>query len=106
MIAEFIMSDPMPLPKWLKAQGWKIKIYDRERLEPPHVTLMHRADVWRISLRDRDFLPPEGGKWRDINGEVKEFLEENWSELCSYWDSRHPDNPVSSRQEDNDGDDT
>jgi len=29
------MSDPIKLPKQLRAQGWKVKVYDNERLEPP-----------------------------------------------------------------------
>ena len=29
------MPDPIELPKKLRMRGWKVKIYSRERLEPP-----------------------------------------------------------------------
>ena len=29
------------MPKNLKAEGWKVKIGEKERVEPPHVTIMH-----------------------------------------------------------------
>ena len=47
------MPDPIELPRKLKAQGWKVKVYDNERLEPPHLTLICRERVWRIGLQRR-----------------------------------------------------
>ena len=87
----------------LKARGWKVKVYDNERLEPPHVTLICREQVWRIGLRERDFLVPPGGRWRDIDPEVRTILEEQWETLCDAWDEKHPTNPVSSTEDENDG---
>lgn len=55
------MADPIRLPRKLREQGWKVKIYDNERLEPPHITLICRERVWRVGLRERDFLVPPGG---------------------------------------------
>lgn len=56
------MAYGLDLPKKLKARGWKVKIRDRERLEPPHVTVFHRnEDPWRIDLRSGGFLVPPGG---------------------------------------------
>ena len=37
------MPFELPLPKKLKAEGWKVKIREKERVEPPHVTVMHKA---------------------------------------------------------------
>ena len=50
------MPHALELPKRLKAQGWKVKIREKERLEPPHVTIMCRRKEWRLSLRDGEFL--------------------------------------------------
>lgn len=97
------MPDPIELPRKLKAQGWKVKVYDNERLEPPHLTLICRERVWRIGLREKDFMVPPGGRWRDIDPEVRVILEEQWETLCDAWDAKHPTNPVSSEEVKDDG---
>jgi len=97
------MADPIELPKRLKARGWKVKVYDNERLEPPHITLICRERVWRIGLRERDFMFPPGGRWRDIDSEVRAILEEQWEILCDAWDEKHPTNQVSSAEDEGDG---
>lgn len=38
----------------LKQAGWKVKIHDSERLEPPHVTIYQKMQKWRLSLRSGD----------------------------------------------------
>ncbi len=96
------MADPIELPKKLKARGWKVKVYDNERLEPPHITLICRELVWRIGLRERDFMFPPGGRWRDIDSEVRAILEEQWETLCDAWDEKHPTNQVSSEEDEDD----
>ncbi len=35
------------LPSRVRAQGWKVKIRDKERLEPPHATVLKRMESWR-----------------------------------------------------------
>lgn len=99
------MPDPIRLPKKLRDQGWKIKIYDNERLEPPHLTLICREKVWRIGLRDKDFIVPPGGRWKDIDPDVKKILDDkdDWQTLCDAWDAKHPTNPVSSEEGEDDG---
>ena len=84
------------------AQGWKVKVYSRERLEPPHLTLICRDKVWRIGLRDTEFMIPPGGGWREIDPQVRAILEEQWQILCDAWDEQHPTNRVSSEEEEND----
>ena len=90
------------LPKRLKDRGWKVKIQDKERLEPPHVTVWHGEDVWRICLRSGDFLVPPGGSWNDMDAEVRHAIENGWNALCAAWDSRYPENSVSSLEEEDD----
>lgn len=99
------MPYELPLPKKLKAQGWKVKIRDKERVEPPHVTIMHKADEWRLGLRDRELLVPPGGRIRDIDPGVMQVIDAQWERLREEWDARYPENPVSSdSNEDEDGD--
>lgn len=95
------MAEPIELPKWLRNQGWKIKIYDNERLEEPHITLICREKTWRISLRNRSFLIPPGGRWKDIDEAIRRQLEdeESWKKLQDTWDQKHPTNPISSQEE-------
>lgn len=96
------MADPIELPKRLKAQGWKVKVYSRERLEPPHLTLICREKVWRIGLRDIEFMVPPGGRWRDIDPQVRVILVEQWQVLCNAWDEQHPTNRVWSEEREDD----
>lgn len=97
------MPDPIELPRKLRARGWKVKIYDKERLEPPHVTLLRRERVRRIGLRDGGFLVPPGGRRRDIDPEVRAILEARRGNLRAAWDAKCPANPVSSSEGQGDG---
>ena len=94
----------LELPKRLRDQGWKVKIQDKERLEPPHVTVWHNDEVWRISLRTGEFLVPPGGGWKEIDAAVRAIVqdEERWRELQDAWDAMYPHNPVSSREDEDD----
>ena len=93
----------LPLPRRLKAEGWKVKIREKERVEPPHVTVIHKADEWRLGLRDSQSLMPPGGRTKDIDSAVMQIIEEHWQQLIEAWDAKYPENPVSSAE---DGDDT
>ena len=84
----------LELPHPAKSAGWKVKIREKERLEPPHVTVMHRTREWRIGLRDRRFLIPPGGRWRDLDPEVRDAIREGWCELRAAWDAKYPSNPI------------
>jgi hypothetical protein len=83
----------------LRKEGWKVKIRDKERLEPPHVTILHRGGLWRLGLRDGEFLPP-GGSWNDIDEAVKTTIELHWEELCRTWDEMYPTNPIAEEEND------
>jgi hypothetical protein len=97
------MPYELPLPKKLKAEGWKVKIREKERVEPPHVTVMCKADEWRIGLRDKRLLVPPGGRFKDIDPAVMQIIEEYWERLKEAWDAKYPENPVSSAEYNEDG---
>jgi hypothetical protein len=97
------MPFELPLPRKHKAEGWKVKIREKERVEPPHVTVMHKADEWRLGLRDKQLLVPPGGRIKDIDPGVMRFIEEHWEQLREAWDAKYPENPVSSAEDVEDG---
>ena len=92
------MPFELPLPRKIKANGWKVKIREKERVEPPHVTVIHKADEWRLGLRDRELLVPPGGRIKDIDPTVLRVIDDNWERLREAWDEKYPENPVSSRR--------
>lgn len=91
MAQEFVVPAP-----WAR-RGWRLKIRDRERVEPPHVTLLYKTRSWRFGLRERAFLdddPPE----RDVPGELVGNLEDRIDEFAAMWDRLYPENPVKSNE--------
>lgn len=87
-----------PLPRRLKTEGWKAMIREKERVEPPHVTILHKAEEWRLGLRDKQFLVPPGGRISDIDPRVMRIIEEHWEQLIQAGDAKYPDSPVSSSE--------
>jgi len=87
----------------LKQAGWKVKIHDSERLEPPHVTIYKKMRKWRLSLRDGTFLD-KGDKWSQIDEAVKDAIQnqKNWKRLQREWNTIHEDNPVDDQEEGDD----
>ena len=100
------MPYSLNLPKKLRVQGWKVKIQEKERLEPPHVTIWRGEEMWRVSLRTKGFLVPPSGSWTDINDEVRKLINDNWEKLCDVRDEKYPSNPVSSTEVDDDAEDS
>jgi len=94
------MAFSLELPALLQSEGWKVKIRDKERLEPPHVTIFRKRQRWRLGLRDGAFLVPPGGSWNDIDERVREVIEAHWQLLCDQWDRTYPSNRVSGVEED------
>lgn len=93
------MPYELPLPFWAQAQGWKVKIRDKERLEPPHATVLRRAESWRWNLRTRSFMdrrPPP----REVPKPVVDSLMEQHATLCGQWDRMYPENPVAGESDD------
>lgn len=81
-----------------KSRGWKVKIADRERLEPPHVTLYHRARRWRLGLRDGRFLDTDPDP-AEVPRDLVTVVREHFRVLGKAWDAMYPHNPVSSTPE-------
>ena len=77
------MAFRLPLPDPFPARGWKVKIRDLERNEPPHATILWRQRAWRFGLRERTFL-------------------DDAPVLCREWDAMYPENPIESKEEDDD----
>jgi hypothetical protein len=84
-------SFPLPAP-WAH-QGWKLKIRDRERLEPPHVTILFRTNAWRYGLRRKGFLDRSPDP-QDVPSSIVAFIEENLLEIVEAWDELYPLNKV------------
>lgn len=84
------------LPTPWESRGWKAKIRDRERVEPPHVTIMHKAKAWRLGLRTRQFLDAKPDP-REIPEEVLEAIRAAHHLLHQEWDRMYPENPVVSK---------
>ncbi len=90
------MAFTLKLPNPWESRGWKVKIRDRERVEPPHVTIMHKAKAWRFGLRTSQFLDSEPDP-NLIPDEVLDAIRTNLSMLCEAWDRIYPENPVISK---------
>lgn len=92
----FTLSLPEP---WVN-RGWKVKIRDRERLEPPHVTILHRTRAWRFDLRSEKFLDkePDPGV---VPKEVVVVVRSNLTLLRQEWDRMFRENRVFSQEPDN-----
>lgn len=93
------MAYALKLPAPWKSRGWSAKIRDKERAEPPHVTVLFRTKAWRINLRTKEFM--DG---RPDPAEVPEALLA-WvlaqhAVLVAAWDEMYPHNPVSSEVDD------
>ncbi len=93
------MPYELPLSSRARAQGWKVKIRDKERLEPPHATVLRRMDSWRWNLRTRTFMDADPHP-REVSDEVWEALNDQYELLCTQWDSMYPENPVNAEQDD------
>jgi hypothetical protein len=88
----------LPLPGGLSEEGWKVKIRDRERVEPPHATVIRGQHEWRWDLRARRFMNREPDP-RDVPDEILSLLALHHVDLARMWDETHPDNPVGPREE-------
>jgi hypothetical protein len=93
------MAFELTLPEPWAGRGWKAKIRDKERLEPPHVTLLHKTRAWRIGLRGLRFLD-ESPAPKEVPGEVFDFVGSHLSALKEAWDRMYPENPVEPEDDD------
>ena len=87
------MPFELPLPSGLNDGTWKVKISEKETVEPPHVTIIRRTDRWRVNLRTMKFMdkkPPS----RDVPQELVEHITAKRDELVKQWNAKYPLNPV------------
>ena len=91
------MTFALPLSREWSDQGWKVKIRSRERLEPPHVTILRKTLAWRLSLRDGAFLDAEPDR-RQVPPALAREVRARFPLLQAAWDERYPDNPVNSEE--------
>jgi hypothetical protein len=91
------MAYELGLPPRLKADGWRAKIRDKECVEPPHVSVLHKTRVWRWSLRRKVFIDREPPQ-REVSSDLVLHLESHWQELAKAWDEMYPHNPVNTRE--------
>jgi hypothetical protein len=90
------MAHRFDLPTVFSDAGWVLKVRDRERVEPPHVTLLHRGRAWRFGLRGHAFLDREPPS-RDVPKALQLALAARIIEFTQVWDTMYPWNPVNSR---------
>ena len=93
------MPFTLNLPEPWATRGWKVKIRDRERLEPPHVTILRRTRAWRFDLRSERFLDKEPDPNEVPKGVVDE-VRLNLTLLRREWDRMFPENRVFSQDPD------
>ena len=91
------MAFQLLLPKRYRRQ-WSVKIRDRERVEPPHVTIMRRTQAWRLDLRTGEFMDrepdPDG-----VPAALLAVIRKRWKFLCATWDEIYLENPVKSEED-------
>ena len=92
------MAVSLRIPAPLAAQGWKLKVRDRETVEPPHVTLVRRTEAWRWDLRSRSFMDREPDP-RAVPEELVDHLRALHEELVKAWNEHYPLNPVDGAEE-------
>ncbi|HEY9720883.1 MAG TPA: hypothetical protein V6D47_02655 [Oscillatoriaceae cyanobacterium] len=92
------MAIDLALPKQLADAGWRVKISDKETVEPPHVTVIKRTNRWRWNLRDQAFMDrrPDPG---EVPRELVAYLDENLATLVKAWDGMYPWNPVKGEED-------
>jgi hypothetical protein len=91
----------LPLPNNLKADHWKVKIREKEVLEPPHVTIVRRTDAWRINLRTGEFMDARP-KPDTVPEELLTLIQTHWEWLKDSWNEKYPNNPVEGNKDETD----
>lgn len=87
------MPFDLELPASLRKQRWKVKIRERERLEPPHVTVIRGTRFWRYDLRDLRFLDEDPAP-ADVPRAIVDHVVAHLAELRVEWDRMYPENPT------------
>lgn len=89
------MAFSLPIPPAWRSQGWKVKIRDKERVEPPHATIVRGTRAWRLSLRTGELLDHQPDP-DDVPEALVAWVSEQVPALVTQWDAIYPENPVDS----------
>ncbi len=73
-----------------------MKVWDRERVEPPHIAIMRKTNFWRWGLRNEQFLDSEPDP-KEVPEEILQAVRESITLLRSTWDRMYPENPIVSK---------
>ena len=87
------MAFDLILPIDLKKQGWKVKIRENERLEPPHVSIIRKMDTWRWDLRTQKFLDDKPSP-KNVPEVLVTYIKSNISTLIEEWNKKYDHNKV------------
>jgi hypothetical protein len=85
----------LPLPAVFRKARWKVKIREKENREPPHVTILHDTQAWRINLRSGELMDREPDP-SNVPPELIAYVKQAaiWQLLREQWDRKYPSNPV------------
>ena len=92
------MAFALPLPDVWRKNGWRVKIRDDERVEPPHVTIICKTRAWRLALRTGEFLDREP-PGREVPDDLVELVWHERRQLRTKRDEMYPENPVFSQED-------
>ena len=88
---------PMPFDYKLDARwrvrGWKVKIREKERCEPPHVSIIFKVKCWRVNLRTKKFLEKDPAPG-DVPLLLLKAIYKDWAVLIDAWNTKYPGNKV------------
>lgn len=99
------MARTFTVPEPYKSRGWKVKIRDRERVEPPHVTVLKGTNAWRFDLRKLGLMEPRRAPdGTQLPAELMQHLHVHADEYREEWDRQYPRNRVDSQETEEEGD--
>jgi len=82
----------LPLPQNLVIERWKVKIWNKEIREPPHLTIICKTQIWRWGLREREFMDTKPDPSL-VPQQVMDEIHRQYVLLCNEWDRMYPNNP-------------
>lgn len=85
------MPHCLKLPSALAA--WKVRIFDNEVRETPHVTIVKGTQKWRINVRTGKFMDSRPSP-RDVDERVLAAIKNEMEVLREAWNKMFPNNTV------------
>jgi len=77
-----------------------VKVLDNELpFEEPHVTIVFKTKLWRLSLRSRTFLDEDPDPGQVPKG-LMDVIWTNFNTLSAQWDAKFSTNPISNIEHD------